>query len=256
MNKAIVSYKKIFDADSPYDGAVVMKYIERLKKLDDHTPSMESFILVTNTSRQSYEYVGNDFEKTLGLDRKRMFSEGLSYYLSHYHSEELPLLLNIFEELMNFTMTKMTLKQRQRVIYTWNYRIRNGKGQYKNMYVQQTPIFFDLKGMPIIGYSHNSIVGDGSPSPMIATCKYLNEQEEFETLFYKNYFQEAFLQVLTKREMEVVKLLANSYTTKEIAQKLYISEQTVGVHRKNILGKLEMRTTAEIIEYCNKYHVF
>lgn len=256
MDKALVSYKKIFDADSPYDGAVVMKYIKQLKKLDDHTPPMESFILVTNTSKQSYEYVGNDFEKTLGLDRKRMFSEGLSYYLSHYHPEELPLLLKVFEELMNFTMTEMSLKQRQRVVYTWNYRIRNGQGHYKNMYVQQTPIFFDSKGMPIIGYSHNSVVGDGRPRPLIATCKYLNHRNEFETLFHKNYFLEAFQRLLTKREMDVVKLLANSHTTKEIAEKLYISEQTVGVHRKNILGKLEMRTTAEIIEYCNKFQVF
>ncbi len=256
MNEAIVSYKKIFDADSQYDGAVVMEYIEALKKLDNHTPPLESFILVTNTSKQSYEYVGNDFEKTLRLDRERMFSEGLSYYLSHYHPEELPILLKVFEELMIFTMTKMDQDQRQRVVYSWNYRIRNGKGHYKNMYVQQTPIYFDSNGRPIIGYSHNTVIGNGRPRPLIATCKHLNEKKEFETLFHKNYFLEAFQQVLTKREMDVVRLLANSHKTKEIAQKLYISEQTVGVHRKNILQKLDLGSTAEIIEYCNKYEVF
>ena len=67
---------------------------------------------------------------------------------------------------------------------------------------------------------------------------------------------ESFQILLTKREMEVVNLLVKSKSTKEIANQLHISEQTVSVHRKNILKKLDFSTTAEIIEYCNKYQVF
>ncbi|WP_178988544.1 LuxR C-terminal-related transcriptional regulator [Winogradskyella schleiferi] len=256
MNEAIVSYKKIFNTDHQYDGKVVMEYIENLKKLDNHTPPLESFILVTNTSKHSYEYIGNDFEKTLGLDRDRMLNEGLNYYLSHYHPQDLPILLKVFEDLMIFTMNQLSIEQRQRVVYTWNYRIKNGNNKFKNMYVQQTPIFFDPSGQPIIGYSHNSVVGDNIPKPIIGTCKFLNADNKFETLFHKNYFFESLQQLLTKRELEVVKLLANSRTTKDIALQLFLSVQTVSVHRKNILKKLELKSTSEIIEYCNKYQVF
>jgi len=256
MRDVLVSYKKIFNSNNAYDGSLVKEYISKLKEVENYSPLLESFVLVTNTSKQSYEFIGDNFEKTLGLDSDRMLKEGLPYYISHYHPDELPILLKIFEDLMVFTMSSLSLEQRKRVVYTWNYRIKNTKGEYKNMYVQQTPIFFDESGRPIIGYSLNSIVGEGKQKPLIASCKYLNAKQEFETIFSKNYLSESFKSLLSKREIEVTKLLSKGKTSKEIAKKLFISHQTVSVHRRNILKKLELNTTSDIIKYCSQYEVF
>src|SRR5262249_2663879 len=46
------------------------------------------------------------------------------------------------------------------------------------------------------------------------------------------------LQVLTSREREILQLLADGLTNKEIGQRLYISPRTVGVHVSSILRKL------------------
>lgn len=51
----------------------------------------------------------------------------------------------------------------------------------------------------------------------------------------------AFLQVLTPREIEVMRALAESYTTPQIADKLFISNATVNNHRANIMQKLELK---------------
>ncbi|MCB4808454.1 LuxR C-terminal-related transcriptional regulator [Tamlana sp. 62-3] len=256
MDANIVSYSKIFNSNNNYNGELVKNYIDRLKELDYHTPSLESFILVTNTSTQSYEYVGKDFELTLGLQRNSMISNGLNYYISHYHPDDLPILLKAFEDLMAFTMTKLKLEQRRRVVYSWNYRIRNSNGAYKNMQVQQTPIFFDADGKPIIGYSQNTVTGNGKCRPIIATCKFLNEDNIFETLYVKNYYYDSLVALLSKRELEIISLIAKGNTTKTIAGYLNISHQTVSSHRKNILSKIELNSTAEIIAYCNKYDIF
>ncbi len=53
---------------------------------------------------------------------------------------------------------------------------------------------------------------------------------------------------LTKREIEVLKLVGKAMTNKEIAQELYISDQTVSVHRKNIMRKLGVSSTASLIK--------
>jgi DNA-binding NarL/FixJ family response regulator len=55
--------------------------------------------------------------------------------------------------------------------------------------------------------------------------------------------------VLTPRELEVLKLIAEAYTSKEIAQKLVISVKTVEGHRQNILDKLGMRDRVELTRY-------
>ena len=50
---------------------------------------------------------------------------------------------------------------------------------------------------------------------------------------------------LTAREREVLALLVQGHTNKRIAEELFISESTAGVHVSNILGKLEVRTRTE-----------
>ena len=54
---------------------------------------------------------------------------------------------------------------------------------------------------------------------------------------------------LTPRETEVVKLIAEGQTNREIAAELVISEKTVERHRANILGKLGMRDRVELTRY-------
>jgi DNA-binding NarL/FixJ family response regulator len=55
--------------------------------------------------------------------------------------------------------------------------------------------------------------------------------------------------VLTPRELEVVKLVAEAHTTEQIAELLVISPRTVERHRENILGKLGMRDRVELTRY-------
>ncbi len=53
---------------------------------------------------------------------------------------------------------------------------------------------------------------------------------------------------LTKRELEILRLIAQALSNKEIAKELYISDQTVSVHRKNIMRKLGVSNTASLIK--------
>ena len=55
--------------------------------------------------------------------------------------------------------------------------------------------------------------------------------------------------LLTPRETEVIKLVAESYTNRQIAEALVISEKTVDRHRANILEKLGMRDRVELTRY-------
>ncbi|MBI4300728.1 MAG: response regulator transcription factor [Chloroflexi bacterium] len=54
---------------------------------------------------------------------------------------------------------------------------------------------------------------------------------------------------LTEREREVLRLIAQGYTNREIAQMLYLSINTVERHRSNIMGKLNMHSRAELVKY-------
>lgn len=57
---------------------------------------------------------------------------------------------------------------------------------------------------------------------------------------------------LTKREYEILGLVANGKTNKEVAELLFISIKTVETHKTHILEKLGLRNTAELIKYAIK----
>jgi len=82
-------------------------------------------------------------------------------------------------------------------------------------------------------------------SPAISTAAAL--KNETVGIFEKNM---ADSERLTKRELQVLQLIADGHSTKEIAAILEISVKTIETHRKQIMDKLEIRTTAGLTKYC------
>ncbi|TVQ03548.1 MAG: DNA-binding response regulator [Balneolaceae bacterium] len=54
---------------------------------------------------------------------------------------------------------------------------------------------------------------------------------------------------ITKREKEIMKLIVEGHTSAEIAKQLYISTRTVETHRSNLMNKLELKNTAELVRF-------
>ena len=55
-------------------------------------------------------------------------------------------------------------------------------------------------------------------------------------------------EILTDREMEIVKLITEGLSSPQIAEKLFISSRTVENHRSNIMGKLNLKNTIELVK--------
>ncbi|RYZ87837.1 MAG: response regulator transcription factor [Proteobacteria bacterium] len=59
----------------------------------------------------------------------------------------------------------------------------------------------------------------------------------------------AFSTNLTDRELEIIQLLSLEYSGKQISEELFISQHTVESHRKNLLKKLNIKTTVGLVKY-------
>jgi DNA-binding NarL/FixJ family response regulator len=60
---------------------------------------------------------------------------------------------------------------------------------------------------------------------------------------------------LTKRESEILELIASGKTNQEVADGLFISTKTVETHKANILEKLGLRNTAELVKYAIRKNI-
>ncbi|MGG5210040.1 LuxR C-terminal-related transcriptional regulator [Chryseobacterium sp. MIQD13] len=60
---------------------------------------------------------------------------------------------------------------------------------------------------------------------------------------------------LTRREMEILKLICDGFSSKDISEKLFISINTVETHRKRILLKLNAKNSVGIVKYALENHI-
>lgn len=96
-------------------------------------------------------------------------------------------------------------------------------------------------GATLSGIAH----GQAALSPALAT-KILGE---FVRISEDRPPEPAEADPLTEREHDVLRLVADGATNREIASALFISENTVGFHMKNILGKLHLKNRSQAVAY-------
>ncbi len=61
--------------------------------------------------------------------------------------------------------------------------------------------------------------------------------------------------LLSKREIEVLRLFAEGMTNQEIADKLFISIRTVESHKNHIMARLELKTTVDLVKFAIRNHI-
>ena len=61
---------------------------------------------------------------------------------------------------------------------------------------------------------------------------------------------------LTKREKEILKLIVDGLSTKQVADKLFLGEETVKSHRKNLMAKLNQPNVASLVKFAMEHHLF
>ncbi|WP_458626735.1 LuxR C-terminal-related transcriptional regulator [Winogradskyella sp. PC D3.3] len=237
-------YKFIFKS---YDKPFLKEHIAKIIELDDYLPYSSTFFCVTNTQDLTFEYISKNYTACLGLDATELKALGMRYFWSRIHPDDIDAWLSALNSLMTFTLETIPADRRKDANYTWNFRLKNADGVYVNIVQNTTPLVFDSEGKPIIGLAHYTVLDANIKMEITASAKLLNSNHEYETLFFNNFSQKLLNDGISNRERDVIRLLILNQTSKEISGKLNISSHTVDTHRRNILKKLNISSTGELI---------
>ncbi|MEQ9230977.1 MAG: response regulator transcription factor [Cyclobacteriaceae bacterium] len=128
--------------------------------------------------------------------------------------------------------------------------------KYPNTYIIMVSMHDDLKiisDLIEIGV-HGYLLKNSDPAEIkTAIHSILNHQFYYNQLVSKalhRKVKEVFpikKSSLTKREVEIVQLICEEMTMKEISEKLFLSEQTIHTHRKNLMRKIEAKNSVSIV---------
>jgi DNA-binding CsgD family transcriptional regulator len=186
-------------------------------------------------------------QSCLGIPSREFHAKGMRYFWSRIHPDDIDKWLTALNELMEFTLKEIPMEKRHLMNYTWNFRFKNAHDEYINIIQNTTPLEFDSNMKPIIGLAHYTVIHPNVKLQITASAKLLNDQNEYETLYYNNFSQKLLSDGISNRERDVIRLLVLNHSSKAIAEKLNISSNTVDTHRRNILKKLNISSTGELI---------
>ncbi|MDG1729137.1 MAG: LuxR C-terminal-related transcriptional regulator [Algibacter sp.] len=238
------AYKEIFKS---HGNPSLKRHIEKIIELDACLPYNSTFFCITNTQDLSFEYISKNLKACLGMDEADLKSKGMRHLWSKMHPEDLEVWLKALNELMNFTLKEVGVEDRSKMSYTWNYRLKNGKDEYVNIVQNTTPLEFDSENKPIIGLAHYTVLSPEIKMQVCASAKLLNDKDEYETIYFNNFSQKILPDGISNRERDIIRLLVLNYSSKEIGKNLGITPNTVDTHRRNILKKLKISSTGELI---------
>lgn len=226
------------------------EHIKMLVELDNYLPISGSFFCVVNIKTKTFIHTSKNFYPATRLSKEKMRTSGVRYYASRIHPSDKNFWQLSCKELLLFSTSKLGEPiQKKHINHITNYRLKNGLGEYINIIESTTPIQFDQDNRPIVVYSCFTVLHPKLQIDTTTSIRYLNEYDQYESLFFKNYAAQKIINKISTREKEVLQLLVSKKSSKEIGKKLHISFNTVNTHRRNILKKLNLNSTGELLSY-------
>jgi DNA-binding CsgD family transcriptional regulator len=152
----------------------------------------------------------------------------------------------------------LELHEYQDYIFSYNYRVKNPKGNYIIILQRFSYIPGSSNSMPagMIGVAFD-ITHYKTDTSIVHTIEKAVEYEgKFvnELVFKKVHpVYDVERNFLSKKETEIVRYIAQGLSSKQIADKMHLSINTVNNHRKNMLAKIECKSSSELIHYAIKH---
>ncbi len=200
---------------------------DTIAKIKNYEHEIPAILILMNVQTLSVVYMSERGRNILGVTLQELHEMGPAYFQRFFNEEEADeytpylkdlLYRNNADEIVSFFQQVRPSPEHQ-----WTWYFNGVKILMKDDY--DVPLLTMITAIPIDQRHY-----------MIAKVQRLLDENNFLRRNFK------MLKSLTKREIEVLKLVANGCSSEEISNKLFLSKDTVATHRKNIKRKLGFKT--------------
>ena len=243
FDKAEFYYKNLVKS---YKNNLLFVNIEKLIDLNQATSYNSTFFSIINTKQLSFYHIGKFMNQGLGLRKDLLGENGLHRFWKRIHPVDLADLLIVWDKLANYLLFKVSSKHNEHITYTWNYRFKNANEEYINIVENVTPVRCNTHNKSICMLSYCTIINSEINMKVSATANIL-KNNVYEKISFFNTPLNNLKSKISRREKDIIYLLTLHRSSKEISNNLCISTNTVNTHRRNILKKLKLTSTGELV---------
>lgn len=201
------------------------------------------FAYIIDAYKSVFTYVSENFSRLTGYDPNELT---IPFWYSIVHPDDLPTVTRIGEALYHIGWRVLPHRKDFELspwdFYTYAaYRIQKKDGDYIRIGRQTSILTKDRLGFPVhtIGVV-SDLTGIAKGTTVVFHIN-LPDKSAMEKIIFRNNTS------LSVREWEVARMLMKGYDSKIISEKLHVSFNTVNTHRRNMLRKMGVKNTTQLI---------
>lgn len=246
----------IYYSSKEIDTCEVIRLMRQANTIPQQLLPFKGIIHVIDYTKRKHVGISGQLTEMIGYAPSDLMDNGLDFVIDKFQKDDFKVYNeSIFTKVID-TLKEFPQEKHDDLLFSFNYRAKNHEGKWIHLYQQVSYVTDPVTKLPLYNIG---MVTDISPikknNCMAFSVDKKNNGQGF--LNFKNLSTEYFYpdpeeSQLSKREKEVLGWLAEGYSSKQIADKLYLSESTIIIHRKNMLKKTNAKNIAELIRYAIK----
>ena len=208
----------------------------------------EQVFIILDHRDMSYLHISDNVNTVLGYPAEELYAQGGNFLADKYHNEDLEKLPVLFPMLAG-VLKNLSEKEIMNCCVSYDFRMLLGDRQYHWILQQTIPLTLDCSNNVVHALV---IVTDITPYKNPPCCCYKivhHVSNSHTSTLLQGYIGDVRAGNITSREKEIIQLIAAGKVEQEIAGVLNISVQTVKAHRKNLLRKTGVSSSAELVNF-------
>jgi DNA-binding CsgD family transcriptional regulator len=213
--------------------------LERMAEVEN------SSIAVFDLYRKEFVSIRSKYREYVNADQAEAQKYGPAYYISIMHPDDGPIVLDTYKKAFEFTFN-LPVEEKKDYKTIFNFRL-GYQGKYFHFVQQIVTLELTRNGKIWLGLALSDMLPENEKFEKV-NRRVINLHNGKYYLFNEDDRDNNW-QSLSARELEVLGLVSKGFISKEIADRLFISVNTVNNHRQNILEKIKASNTNEAIRY-------
>lgn len=202
-----------------------------------------TFSWLYDCKSRNFLYFSSSVVEVLGWEKERLHQSSVSGLLRRCHPEDLPGVVNSLRK-VQCELEKKDYQDNEGLYFSMDFRYRSAKGRYIRLLLHAVPQKSGQHGMPV---DWTGLCSDISYLKMEGGVSFTIRNSTQKIVSITNANEKKVFTLFSNRERQILKLLAQGFSTQRIEDKLNISQHTVRTHRRNMHKKCKVANTSQLI---------
>jgi DNA-binding CsgD family transcriptional regulator len=261
MYEAKISTNAFLEIEKTLDRYYAIRDLNDKRSYTINNPQMEfimdnisSFLGVIDFHNNNYLYVSDSCKSMLGVEPSELYEKekGMQKAVELFRPDHAiqfsTIILPAFLELCKENIADNGVKKMK---MTYTNKLMTANGSYRWFFHQITMLDTDENGMPLIAVKLINDIDDLKTDENINLVVSKKNKDGVYDIILEKTIQAASENniTITTREREIIQLTSQGLSSKSIAEELFISAHTVNTHKKNMLRKLNLTSSNQLVRY-------